>query len=156
MKKRAMIEFIHDSVFPGSQGKDKVYLFKMLVDGPGSGVDFARWMQPGGDLENCWLMFDHVKRVKGWTTMACHMYDSSYCKVMTIAVCDMQSEDTEIQVIMWTCLNRMLEKNGVTNPNFKGFMADSAQANWNVVCIVYSSKDPLVKMVDRERTYLFH
>ena len=75
---------------------------------------------------------------------------------MTIAVCDMQCEDTEGQVIMWRCLNRVMEKNGLPNPNFKGFMADSAQANWNAVRIVYGSGDPSVKMIDRERTCLFH
>jgi hypothetical protein len=48
-------------------------------------------MQPGGDLEDTWIMFDHVKHVKHWTTMACHVYDSTYYQVMTIVVCDMQS-----------------------------------------------------------------
>jgi hypothetical protein len=36
----------------------------------------------------------------------------------------------------------------------KGFMADSAQANWNVVQIVYGSGDPKVPMENRERTSL--
>jgi hypothetical protein len=31
-------------------------------------------------------MFDHVKHVQEWTTMACHVYDSMYCKVLTIAI----------------------------------------------------------------------
>jgi hypothetical protein len=48
-------------------------------------------MQLGDDLQNAWMMFGHVKHVQGWTTMACHVYDLVYCKVMTIAVCDMQS-----------------------------------------------------------------
>jgi len=38
MKKQAKIEYIHDSMFP-SQGQEKVYMFKMLVDGPRSDVD---------------------------------------------------------------------------------------------------------------------
>jgi hypothetical protein len=80
-------EELHGNVFPG-QGKDKVYVFKMLVDGPGSGVDLIKRIQPGRDLENAWLMFDHVKRVQEWTTMACHVYDATYCKVMTIAICN--------------------------------------------------------------------
>ena len=63
MKRHAKIEFIHDNVFPG-QGQEKVYFFKMLVDGPGSGVDLIRRMQRGEDLQNCFVMFDHVKRVK--------------------------------------------------------------------------------------------
>jgi hypothetical protein len=33
MKTYTTIEYIHDNIFPG-QGKDKVYVFKMLVDGP--------------------------------------------------------------------------------------------------------------------------
>jgi hypothetical protein len=88
MKTYTTIEYIHANIFPG-QGKDKVYVFKMLEDGLGSGVDLVKRMQPGGDLEKAWLMFDHVKRVKEWTTMACHVYDAAYCKVMTIALCDM-------------------------------------------------------------------
>jgi hypothetical protein len=61
--------------------------------GPRSGVHLVNQMQPGGDLEHVWIMFDHVNRVKNWTTMACHVYNSAYCRVMTIAVCGMQSKD---------------------------------------------------------------
>ena len=45
---------------------------------------------------------------------------------------------------------------GFSSPNFKAFMADSAQANWNAVRIVYGSGDPTMKMVDRERSCLLH
>jgi hypothetical protein len=38
-------------------------------------------------------MFDHAKCVEGWMTFACHVYDFFYCKVMMIAICDMQFED---------------------------------------------------------------
>jgi hypothetical protein len=102
MKRHPTIEFIHGNVYLG-QGKKKVkvYLFKMLEDEPGSSVDLIKHMQPGGDLENMWMMFDHVKRVQAWTTMACHVYNAGYCKFMTNAVCDIQSEDTEVQYIMW-------------------------------------------------------
>jgi hypothetical protein len=65
-----------------------MYVFKMLVDGLRSGVDLVKRMQSGGDLDNAWLMFDHIKRVQEWTTMACHMYDAAYCKVTTIAICN--------------------------------------------------------------------
>jgi hypothetical protein len=88
MKTYTTIEYIHANVFPG-QGKDKVYVFKILEDEPGSDVDLVKRMQPRGDLENAWLMFDHVKRVKEWTIMAYHVYDAAYCKVMTIPICDM-------------------------------------------------------------------
>jgi hypothetical protein len=128
----------------------------MLEDGPGSGVDLVKRMQPRGDLENAWLMFDYVKRVQEWTTMVCRVYDAAYCKVMTIAVCDMQSEDTKVQCIMWRELNEVMQRKGVEKPIFKGFMADSAQANWNAVRIVYGSGDPKVPIENRERTCLLH
>ena len=68
--------YVQRSIFP-SQGddSDKVFVFKMLEVGPGSGVYLVRRMQPGGDLESAWIMSDHVKRVIRWTTMACHVYD---------------------------------------------------------------------------------
>jgi hypothetical protein len=49
-----------------------------------------------------------------------------------------------------------MAKNGVENTNFKGFMADSAQANWNAVRIVYGSGDPKVPMENRECTCLLY
>ncbi len=52
--------------------------------------------------------FDHVKRVEGWTTLTCHVYDSFYYKVMMIMICDMQFEDTEAQCVMWRNLYKMM------------------------------------------------
>jgi hypothetical protein len=101
-------------------------------------------------------MFDHVKRVVGWTTITCHVYNLVYCKVMIIVICDMQSEDIEAQQIMWTKLNETMLKHNFPKLNFKGFMADSTQANWNTIKIVYDSKDLYVKMVNKERTSLFY
>jgi hypothetical protein len=41
--------------------------------------------------------------------------------------------------------------------NFKGFMVNSAQGNWNAIRIVYYAYgDPFVKMVDNECTCLFY
>jgi hypothetical protein len=57
---------------------------------------------------------------------------------------------------MWRKLNQVMFRFGLANPNFKGFIADNAQANWNVVCIVYSFEDAFMKMVDKEQTYSFH
>jgi hypothetical protein len=132
MQRYTTIEYIHANVFPG-QGKDKMYVFKMLVDGLGSGLDLVKRIQLGRSLKNAWLMFDHVKRVQEWTTMVYHVYDAAYCKVMTIAICDMQSEDTKVQCIMWREFNDLMRKYGVENPNFKVFMVDSAQVNWNAI-----------------------
>jgi hypothetical protein len=112
-------------------------------------------MQPRGDLQNAWIMFDHVNHVAGWTSMACHVYNFLYCKVLIISVYDMQLEDIEAQRIMWTKLNQTILKHGFPKPNFKGFMANSAQANWNAIKIVYGSRDPSIRMVE-EHTYLFH
>jgi hypothetical protein len=58
----------------------------------------------------------------------------------------MQLEDMKVQCIMWTELNEFMRKNGLEKPNFKSFMADSTQANWNAVRIVYGSSDPKVPM----------
>jgi hypothetical protein len=149
--------FVQKNMFPG-QGEDseKVFVFKMSEVGPGSGVDLVRRMQEGGDLENAWMMFDHVKRVKLWTTMACHVYDSTYCRVMSIACCDMQSEDADAQLVFWKNLNAVMARHNVAKPQFKGFMADSAQANWNAVRIIYGSGNKEEPMEDRERTCQFH
>lgn len=149
--------FVQENKFPGQGSEsDKVFVFKMSEVGPGSGVDLVTRMQPGGDLQNAWIMFDHVKRVKDWTSMACHVYDATYCRVMTIAVCDMQSEDVAAQIIFWNNLNAVVARHNVSNVQFKGFMADSAQANWNAIRIVYGSGDASIPMEDQERTCLFH
>ena len=92
--------FVQESKFLGQgSDKDKVFVFKMSKIGPSRGLDLVKQMQAGGDLQCYWMMFDHVKRVKDWTTMACHVYDSLYSKVMTIAMCDMQSEDCTAQIL---------------------------------------------------------
>lgn len=45
---------------------------------------------------------------------------------------------------------------GVSDTNFKGFMADNAQTNSNAVRIIYGSQDATKPMQNRERTCLFH
>jgi hypothetical protein len=57
---------------------------------------------------------------------------------------------------MWRKLKKVMVKNGVPNPNFKGFIADDIWANWNIVQIVYGIGDPSELMVDREKTWFFH
>jgi hypothetical protein len=47
-------------------------------------------------------------------------------------------------------------RHGSLKPNFKGFMVDNAQANWNIIKIVYGFRDPYGRMVDKECTHLFH
>jgi hypothetical protein len=69
---------VQENKFP-SQGFEfnKIFVFKMSKVGLDSGADLVKRMQPGGDLQEAWIMFDHVKRVEKWTTMACHVYDST-------------------------------------------------------------------------------
>ncbi len=60
---------------------------------------------------------------------------------------------------MWCKLNKMMVKNGVFNPNFKDFkdfMANDAQSNWNIMWIVYGSGDPSEVMIDKGQTCCFH
>ena len=101
-------------------------------------------------------MFDHVKRINGWTTLGVHVYDPIHCKVMTICVCDMKSESAEHQKQMWQSMVAVMEKHGVFDVNFCGFMADSAQANFNAVREIFGSGDKSQPMENKERTCLFH
>ena len=94
--------------------------------------------------------------VSSWTTKACHVYDSKYYKVMTIVLCDMQSEDAAAHELFWLELNEVMRKNRVENTNFKGFMADNAGANWHAVWKVYRIGDRNDPIEDRERTCLSH
>jgi hypothetical protein len=155
LKKSLTFDYIHDSKFPG-QGDELVYLFKMSTCGQGSGVSLVCRMQFGRDLENEWIMFDHIKRIKEWITFGVHVYDPDYCSVMTIAVCDMQLEMADAQERVWLSSLAVMEKHGMSNVNFKGFMCDSAQANFNVVRVVFGSGVPTIPMENRERTCLFH
>jgi hypothetical protein len=107
-------------------------------------------MQLGNGLQNAWMMFDHIKHVQGWTTITYHVYDLVYCKVVTITVYNMQSEDIEVQCILWKKLNVVVKKKGLCMLVFKGFMMDGAQVNWNVIHIVYGIEDLIIKMVDKE------
>jgi hypothetical protein len=89
--------------------------------------------------------------------VAHHVYDHVYYKVMTITILwhvvwRHQSSTTHA----WTKLNEMMLKHGFAKSNFKGFMANNTHANWNITRIVYGSRDPFVRMVDKKCTCLFH
>jgi len=57
---------------------------------------------------------------------------------------------------MLTKLNEMMLRHEFPKPNFKGFMANNAQANWNTAKFFYGLGDLSMKMVDKEHTCLFH
>jgi hypothetical protein len=59
-------------------------------------------------------------------------------------------------VLFWQNLNHVMARHGIPHPIFIGFMADSVQANWNVIRIVYGSRDPKVPMEGRECTCFFN
>ena len=80
------------------------------------------------------------------------MYDPVHYKVMTICVCDMKSEMAKHQKQMWRSLLVVMEWHGCQKVEFAGFMADSAQANFNAICEIFGSDDKFVPMVGKERT----
>jgi hypothetical protein len=45
----------------------------MSSDGDKSKFDLVKQMQPNGDLQATWIIFDHVKHVQDWMTFACHV-----------------------------------------------------------------------------------
>lgn len=47
----------------------------MFVDCLGSGVDFLKRMEVGGNTKTSWITFDRVKRMKGRTRISCHVYN---------------------------------------------------------------------------------
>jgi hypothetical protein len=72
---------------------------------------------------------------------------TAMCSPLQFATCNLNPQKLNVHVDktklsdaqVWSC-----------KPHFKGFMANSAHANWNVVCIMYSSRNAYVKMVDKE------
>jgi hypothetical protein len=75
---------------------------------------------------------------------------------MTIVVYNMQSKDAAAQMVLWKNLNDVMARHNIPKPKFKGFMADSAQVNWNAVKVIYDSGDATIPMKDQERMCLFH
>lgn len=86
------------------------------------------------------MFFDFVKRMHDWTTMACHVYNPFVQEMQTIAIGDFKVEDTESQILFWTLLNMVMEKEGYKKACFKGFMADEAQANWRAQFLMEALK----------------
>ncbi len=77
--------------------------------------------------------------------MVYHVYNLVYCEMMTMAICDMQSKDTEVQQIMWTKFNETMLKHKFPKSNFKGCMANITQANCNIIRFFYGYWDLLSK-----------
>ena len=50
----------------------------------------------------------------------------------------------------------VMEKHGVMEVQFVGFMADNAQANFNAVCEIFGSGNKTIPMKGKERTCQFY
>lgn len=88
--------------------------------------------------------------------MVYHIYDATYCGVISIAICDMLSKDLTTQLVFWKNLNVVMAWHNLSNPKFKGFIGDNAQAYWNAVQIMYGNGDASIPIEDQERTCFFH
>jgi len=108
-------------LFSWSKGWVNFFLFKTFVDGADFEFDLVQWM-----LQNAWMMFDHVKHVQRWMTMAYHVYDSIYYKVMMNAVNDMQYEDTETSY--------MCGKNSIQLLIRNGWVHLCSRGSWQILC----------------------
>lgn len=76
-------------------------------------------------------------------------------ELLTVATCEMKEEDMDAQCLFWRCINDVVGNHGFDKPDFYGFMADEAQANWNALREVYNEGKNNI-MVGRERSCLFH
>ncbi len=72
------------------------------------------------------MMFDHIKKVHGWTTIGAHPYDLFCHRLLIIVLCEMKAKDFESQSLFWTRLNEHVMWVGLPKPNFHGFMANVA------------------------------
>ena len=75
--------------------------------------------------------------------------------LLTIATCEMKEEDMVAQCLFWNSLNEVMQSNGFEKADFRGFMADEAQANWNALREVFNN-GKANKMEGRERSCQFH
>ncbi len=65
LKSKSRYDYIQECCFLGQVHGQKVFIFKMSINGVGSGISLVIRMQPIRDLQNVWIMFDHVKHVVG-------------------------------------------------------------------------------------------
>jgi hypothetical protein len=56
---------------------------------------------------------------------------------------------------MWNALGKVMKERGVRNVNFKGFMVDCAQANFNAIKTLFRSGYPKLLMENQECTCLY-
>ncbi|CAM6102386.1 unnamed protein product [Calypogeia fissa] len=126
----------------------------MTTYGTGSGVDILKRMQPGGSLDGTWVIFDVMHRCTGgWLTFSAHTYDHHLWALSMIFTCELKTQDPESQETAWRLMVDIAKRHGVREVTIKGFMANNAEAGWEVVRNVFfnGKPDPF-----RERSDLFH
>jgi hypothetical protein len=128
-------------------GSSKVYLFKMSTKGAENGVNHVAPMQPRGDLQGTWLMFDYCKCVFNWITMACHIYYLTYVRVDN---CN-----------LWHAIRGCWFSNSyvdLTCHNSRGsWLTMFKQFGMSIVWIVFAPLgDPSQPLAMKNRTRLFH
>lgn len=71
LKDHSYFDYVHGSQFLGQSIEclfiDNMFVLRMSMNLPRSGVDLVKHMHAGGDIEKLWTVFDHVKRLKDWT-----------------------------------------------------------------------------------------
>lgn len=83
---------------------------------------------------------------------------SFFCSLralQVIAICETKEEDADTQILFWESLNSVVAASGYAPPDFAGFMADEAGANWIAIRTVYNGGPDSI-MEGRERSCLFH
>jgi hypothetical protein len=88
--------------------------------------------------------------------MSYHVYDPFYSQILTIAFCDMQYEDVDSQILMWNSFVKVMKKHSVQNVNFKIFMIDCVQTNFNAIIMLFGSGGPKVLIEINECTCFYH
>ncbi len=88
--------------------------------------------------------------------MGSHVCDPFYSQILTIAICDMQYEYVDSQMLMWTAFVKAVKKHSVKNVNLKIFMIDSAQTNFNQIIMLFGSGDPKVLSENNECKCFYH
>ena len=74
---------------------------------------------------------------------------------MVIAICESKEEDANSQILFWEQLNAVMQAHGYPRPDFAGFMADEAGANWISIRTVYNGGPDNI-LLGREHSCLFH
>jgi hypothetical protein len=80
LKSKSWYDYIQKYSFLRQVLGQKVFIFKMSINVVGSGTSLVTWMQLAGDLQNAWIIFDHVKHVTSWIAMVCHVYNRPIAK----------------------------------------------------------------------------